>query len=82
MRAGAGAIIMLDLARVGSSSGVDVELLRRVRAAAAGIEFVAGGGVRGAGDLDQLAAIGCDAVLVATALHTGALRAAHGHVSR
>jgi len=35
-----------------------------------------GGGVRGAEDLRSVAASGCDAVLVASALHDGRLTAA------
>ncbi len=71
--AGAGAIIVLDLARVGMRAGVDLDLLRRVREAAPGVELIAGGGVRDSDDLARLADAGCDAALVATALHEGHL---------
>jgi phosphoribosylformimino-5-aminoimidazole carboxamide ribotide isomerase len=40
------------------------------------IELLTGGGVRNVGDLRHLAASGCDAVLVASALHDGRLTAA------
>ena len=73
--AGAGAIIMIDLARVGSAAGPDFDLLSRVRAAAPGAMLLAGGGVRGAADLTRLADLGCDGALVASALHDGALSA-------
>jgi phosphoribosylformimino-5-aminoimidazole carboxamide ribotide isomerase len=79
---GAGAIIVLDLARVGQGEGLDVALVARVRAAAPGVTLIAGGGVRGRGDLHRLAAAGCDAALVATALHTGALGDRHDSVRR
>jgi phosphoribosylformimino-5-aminoimidazole carboxamide ribotide isomerase len=75
--AGVGAIIVLDLARVGSGTGLDMALLARVRAAAPGALLVAGGGVRDVEDLDRLADAGYDAALVATALHTGALSGGH-----
>jgi phosphoribosylformimino-5-aminoimidazole carboxamide ribotide isomerase len=72
-RAGAGAIIVLDLSRVGMRSGLDLELIGRVRNAAPGVTLLAGGGVRGPEDLARLAAAGCDGALVATALHDGSL---------
>jgi phosphoribosylformimino-5-aminoimidazole carboxamide ribotide isomerase len=71
--AGVRAFIVLDLARVGSGGGVSTETARRLRDALPGAEIVVGGGVRDAGDLHRLAAEGFDAVLVATALHTGAI---------
>jgi phosphoribosylformimino-5-aminoimidazole carboxamide ribotide isomerase len=70
-RAGAGTVIVIDLARVGTGSGLDFELLGRVREAAPGLTLLAGGGVRGADDLVRLAAAGCDGALVASALHDG-----------
>jgi phosphoribosylformimino-5-aminoimidazole carboxamide ribotide isomerase len=66
--AGAGSIIVIDLARVGTRAGLDFELLARVREATPGVTLLAGGGVRGAEDLETLAGAGCDGVLVATAL--------------
>jgi phosphoribosylformimino-5-aminoimidazole carboxamide ribotide isomerase len=67
-RAGVGAIIVLDLARVGLGGGVDVELIRSVRAAAPDVMLLAGGGVRGEEDLALLSDAGCDGVLAATML--------------
>ncbi|HET7564671.1 MAG TPA: HisA/HisF-related TIM barrel protein [Gemmatimonadaceae bacterium] len=67
--AGARTVIVLDLARVGTSAGVDLALIAELRRAHPGIELVAGGGVRGVDDLVRLADAGCDAALVATALH-------------
>jgi phosphoribosylformimino-5-aminoimidazole carboxamide ribotide isomerase len=67
--AGAPAIIVLDLARIGSGRGVDLSLIERVRRAAPGVALFAGGGVRDAGDLQRLARAGCDGALVATVLH-------------
>jgi phosphoribosylformimino-5-aminoimidazole carboxamide ribotide isomerase len=68
--------IVLDLAQVGMSAGVGTEsLCRQLRQLDAEIEIVAGGGVRGLGDLESLAAAGCDGALVASALHDGRLTA-------
>ncbi|MGD9644269.1 MAG: HisA/HisF-related TIM barrel protein [Pirellulales bacterium] len=65
-------LIVLDLARVGTGSGAGTEqLCRSLRAARSDLELTAGGGVRGVGDLRALAAAGCHAVLVASALHDG-----------
>lgn len=71
---GASSIIVLDLARVGMRSGVDVGLLEQVRHAASSVELIAGGGVRGQDDLDRLAAIGANGALVGTALLDGTVR--------
>lgn len=70
---GAGDIIVLDLARVGTGSGVDIELIAQVRDAAPGVTLLAGGGIRGPEDLEALSAAGCDGALVATALRDGRL---------
>lgn len=74
--AGAGTVIVLDLARAGMRRGVDLGLLRRVRAAVPGVELAVAGGVRGLSDLATAAAAGCDAALVATALYDGRILAA------
>jgi len=76
--AGVGAIIVLDLARVGMRTGVDLNLLKAVRKAVPEIELVAGGGVRDADDLAQLEGAGVNAALVATALRDGTLAALKG----
>jgi len=73
---GAGTVIVIDLARVGTGRGIDVGLLSRIRSATPGPRLVAGGGVRGWEDLVQVAKAGCTAALVATALHDGRISAA------
>ncbi|HEX5107650.1 MAG TPA: HisA/HisF-related TIM barrel protein [Vicinamibacterales bacterium] len=73
-RAGVRTMIVLDLARVGSGSGVDFDLFASVRDAVPGVALMAGGGVRDAGDLTRLASAGCDGALVATALLSGRLQ--------
>jgi phosphoribosylformimino-5-aminoimidazole carboxamide ribotide isomerase len=72
--AGAGAIVLLDLARVGMGAGVDVPLLASLRRAVPNTELFAGGGVRSASDLAELSSVGCDGALVATALLSGAIK--------
>jgi phosphoribosylformimino-5-aminoimidazole carboxamide ribotide isomerase len=74
--AGVGSIIVLDLARVGTSAGIDIALMRELRRAVPSVALFAGGGVRSQWDLDQLRAAGCDGALVATALLNGAVRGA------
>ena len=71
------AILMLDLARVGSGLGVHLDLVAALRHAHPGIELLAGGGIGSARDLDRLADAGCDGALVATALHDGRLAKEH-----
>jgi phosphoribosylformimino-5-aminoimidazole carboxamide ribotide isomerase len=71
--AGAGTVIVLDLARVGTAAGVDLELVRHLRRALPRVELVAGGGVRDRADLEALADAGAHAALLATALHEGRL---------
>ena len=73
-RAGARTVIVLDVARVGTGAGIDLGLLASVRAAVPGVALFAGGGVKGASDLTAVAGTGCDGVLVATALLTGAIQ--------
>ena len=74
--AGAGSVIVIDLARVGGEAGLELRLVDDVRAAVPDLALVVGGGVRGAEDLRRLADAGCHAALVATALHDGRLGAA------
>lgn len=74
--AGASATIVLDLARVGTGSGLDLQLIADIRTAIGDRTLIAGGGVRGLEDLTRLADRGCDGALVATALHNGRLTAA------
>ncbi len=77
LRAGVRRMIILDLARVGMGEGVGTEpLCRTLRCLDAELEIIGGGGVRSAADLDSLARAGCNAALVASALHDGRLSAA------
>lgn len=67
-------VILLDLARVGSSRGPDLELLRLLRRDYPSAELVIAGGVRGVEDLRDAAAAGAWGALVATAFHTATIR--------
>ncbi len=67
---GVSQMIVLDLLRVGSGEGVNVDFLKKV-IAEVGIDVYVGGGVRDINDLVELRNIGVSGALVATALHTG-----------
>jgi phosphoribosylformimino-5-aminoimidazole carboxamide ribotide isomerase len=71
-RAGVSAILLLDVARVGGTAGVDMELVRMLRLNLPTIELMVGGGIRTSTDLEALDMAGCDGALVGTALHEGA----------
>jgi phosphoribosylformimino-5-aminoimidazole carboxamide ribotide isomerase len=73
VEAGVDSIIVIDVKKVGTGAGLDLELIRSVRQAAPGVALLAGGGVRGIEDLQRLADVGCDGALVATALQRGTL---------
>jgi phosphoribosylformimino-5-aminoimidazole carboxamide ribotide isomerase len=74
MKFGVRRLIVLDLADVGVGGGTrTLELCREIRRKFPAIELIAGGGVRGIEDLKRLADAGCDAALVASALHDGRL---------
>ncbi len=74
VRLGVSRLLVLDLARVGVCGGTGTEaLLTRLAEAHPALELSAGGGVRGAEDLQRLRDCGVKAVLVASALHDGRL---------
>ena len=73
VEAGAGEAIVLDLMRVGSGEGPGVALLAELHAGFPDVGLLAGGGVRHAADLHELAGAGVSGALVATALHGGAI---------
>lgn len=67
--AGATAILVIDLMRVGTASGTGTErLCCALRAEFPGVELLAGGGIRHRENLARLEAAGVDAALVGTAL--------------
>jgi len=67
-------MIVLDLARVGVGQGVGTtELCDRLASRYPDLELITGGGIRGGDDLLALRNHHVDGVLVASALHTGAI---------
>ena len=73
-RAGFRRFIVLDLSRVGTGTGTGVApLCRQLAAMRPAAQLIAGGGVRGRSDLEDLAAAGCRGALVASVLHDGRL---------
>ncbi|WP_347989451.1 HisA/HisF-related TIM barrel protein [Methylomonas sp. AM2-LC] len=68
-------IIVMTLARVGSQAGPDFEKLQLLKKSFPVKQFIAAGGVRNGQDLHALENLGMSGVLLATALHTGAIRA-------
>jgi phosphoribosylformimino-5-aminoimidazole carboxamide ribotide isomerase len=67
-------LIVLDLSSVGMREGLRVlPLCRQLRDAFPELEITSGGGVRNFDDLTALRQAGCDAALVASALHDGRL---------
>lgn len=69
-------LIVMTLDAVGANAGANDTLIKHLRAATSRpTRIVAAGGVRHKADLVDLAAAGADAVLVATALHAGKLKA-------
>ncbi|HEY9207276.1 MAG TPA: HisA/HisF-related TIM barrel protein [Candidatus Methanoperedens sp.] len=63
-------IIILELSKVGTSAGIDVEMLKDI-AASSNHNILAGGGIRNIDDIHALSKIGVSGALVATAVHNG-----------
>lgn len=69
---GVKSLIVLDLAAVGVGQGVPtLALCRRLKSRYPNLELITGGGVRDIADVRHVCESGCDAVLVASALHDG-----------
>jgi phosphoribosylformimino-5-aminoimidazole carboxamide ribotide isomerase len=73
--AGVATLLLLDLGRIGTGCGVDIGLLGTLRRRFPGVRLLAGGGVLTRRDLERMRDEGCDAALVASALHTGRISA-------
>lgn len=68
-------VIVMTLARVGADQGPDLGRLGEIVDRAGARAVIAAGGVRGAADVTALARAGAAGVLVASALHSGKLKA-------
>ncbi|BBP05171.1 nickel transporter [Sulfuriferula plumbiphila] len=66
-------VIVMTLARVGMSEGPDLARLEELRRLAPACRLYAAGGVRHAADLVELTQAGAAGVLLASALHDGAI---------
>jgi phosphoribosylformimino-5-aminoimidazole carboxamide ribotide isomerase len=72
--AGVSQLIVLDIAQVGIGQGVrTLDLCRRLTNQFPDVTVITGGGVRNVDDIRPLTAVGVSGVLVASALHNGAL---------
>jgi phosphoribosylformimino-5-aminoimidazole carboxamide ribotide isomerase len=71
-------LIALDLARVGSGEGTDLQLIKTL-ILEVDMEVYVGGGVRDTQDLKTLQKLGVSGALIATALHTGKISAQQLH---
>jgi phosphoribosylformimino-5-aminoimidazole carboxamide ribotide isomerase len=69
-------VIVMTLARVGGAAGPDTQRVAGIVAQAQGRQVFGAGGVRHNKDIGALETAGAAGVLVATALHTGALTGA------
>ena len=65
-------VIVLELNRVGTKSGIDFEFLARA-VELSEHDILCGGGVRNCEDVDKMAEIGVKGALVATAVHDGGI---------
>lgn len=63
-------VILLNISSVGTSSGIDEQFAKSVRAATKKTLYW-GGGVSSISDLDLLSRIGFDGVIISTAVHKG-----------
>jgi phosphoribosylformimino-5-aminoimidazole carboxamide ribotide isomerase len=70
-------IILLDLHRVGSRDGVDAALVAKAHECFPDLHLLVGGGIAKPQELVELKSIGVAGILVATALHNGAINAQH-----
>jgi phosphoribosylformimino-5-aminoimidazole carboxamide ribotide isomerase len=68
-------VIVMSLPRVGSTAGPDFGRIESLVCRHPERRWVAAGGVRGEKDLERLEALGVGAVLMASALHSGAVDA-------
>jgi phosphoribosylformimino-5-aminoimidazole carboxamide ribotide isomerase len=70
-------VILLDLDRVGTGNGIDYTLMSEARRLYSDLNLIAGGGIRQASELAGLQSMGIAGVLIASALHNGAITKQH-----
>jgi HisA/HisF family protein len=75
VEAGVSIVLLLDLARIGTGCGADLELIEALRRQFPAVRLLAGGGVLARRDLDRMRDVGCDGALVASAIHAGTITA-------
>lgn len=66
--------IILDLSRVGTGAGIDVDFLKGISASSSH-DVLVGGGIKDMDDIKSLERIGISGALVATAVHSGKIPA-------
>lgn len=68
-------MIVLDVSAVGVGQGCPtLDLCRELHKRHPEFELISGGGIRGISDIDELDCVGCDAALIASALHDGRIK--------
>jgi phosphoribosylformimino-5-aminoimidazole carboxamide ribotide isomerase len=70
-------VLLLDLQRVGSSSGTDRNMAMQVRSNFPDLRLLIGGGITLPEELVELASLGIEGILLATSLHSGKIGACH-----
>jgi phosphoribosylformimino-5-aminoimidazole carboxamide ribotide isomerase len=72
--AGIAELIVLNLDRVGTAAGIDLELLKQIKFQVSGkTKVIVGGGIRDEEDLKTLEKIGVNGAIVATAIYNGSI---------
>ncbi|HEY8275600.1 MAG TPA: HisA/HisF-related TIM barrel protein [Methyloceanibacter sp.] len=66
-------VVAMNLARVGTEEGSDLDLLKDITSRAGDREVYVAGGVRNIDDLEAVAGSGAQGALLATALHDGSI---------
>jgi len=66
-------VIVMTLNRVGGSQGAAIDLLKNFKRYCSKTNFIAAGGIRNFDDVKRLESIGIEKVLIASALHSGAI---------
>jgi phosphoribosylformimino-5-aminoimidazole carboxamide ribotide isomerase len=76
LETGVRSVLVVDIGRVGTGCGVDLGVVEALRRQFPSVRLLAGGGVLARRDLERMRSAGCDAALVASAIHRGAITSA------